>query len=80
MEDLSKNTDNRVSVDCFSAYIVGYAWREWLITTERVKSYYKSDDFWQRRIAIVATVALNQKARGGTVDPEKNPGNMRISR
>ena len=37
-------------------------------TIEKVKSYLGSKDFWIRRIAIVATVSLNQKARGGTGD------------
>ena len=31
----------------------------------------KSDDFWIRRIAIVATVSLNQKARGGKGDVKR---------
>ena len=31
----------------------------------------KSDNFWIRRIAIVATVSLNQKARGGKGDAKR---------
>jgi len=31
----------------------------------------QSDDHWIRRIAVVSTVALNQKARGGKGDSEK---------
>ena len=31
----------------------------------------KSNDFWRRRIPIVATVSLNQKARGGTGDAQR---------
>jgi 3-methyladenine DNA glycosylase AlkD len=63
--------DNWVSVDCFGAYIAGYAWRENIISTDRVKAYYKSDDVWIRRIALVATVSLNQKARGGKGDSKR---------
>lgn len=68
LADFNRNLDNWVSVDCFSAYLVGYAWREHKISTEEVMSYFDSDDFWRRRIPIVATVSLNQKARGGRGD------------
>lgn len=71
IDDFDQNLDNWVSVDCFSAYLVGYAWRENIITTQKVKSYYDSPDFWRRRIPIVATVSLNQKARGGTGDAKR---------
>ena len=71
INELGKNLDNWVSVDYYSALIVGYAWREGIIDTDKVKSYLKSDDFWIRRIAIVATVSLNQKARGGTGDSNR---------
>lgn len=71
IDDLGKNLDNWVSVDCYSAYLVGYAWRENKISNSKIKAYLKSDDFWVRRIAIVATVSLNQKARGGTGDAKR---------
>ncbi|MCF8369816.1 MAG: DNA alkylation repair protein [Bacteroidales bacterium] len=58
-------------MDCYGAYIVGYAWRENIISTAKVKSYINSNDFWIRRIALVATVSLNQKARGGTGAAER---------
>jgi 3-methyladenine DNA glycosylase AlkD len=71
VDALDQNLDNWVLVDTFSAYFLGYAWRENIISTEKVKSYLKSDDFWKRRCAIVATVALNQKARGGEGDVDR---------
>ena len=71
VDELGVNLDNWVSVDCYSAYIVGYVWRVGKISIEKIKNYLKSGDFWIRRIAIVATVSLNQKARGGTGDPEQ---------
>lgn len=71
IDEFYVNLDNWVSVDCFSAYLVGYAWRENKITTDKIKTYFKSDDFWIRRIPIVATVSLNQKARGGTGDAKR---------
>jgi 3-methyladenine DNA glycosylase AlkD len=71
IDDLGKNLDNWLSVDYYGVIIVGYAWRENLISTQKVKSYLISDDFWIRRIAIVATVSLNQKARGGKGDSKR---------
>lgn len=68
IDDMAHNMDNWLSVDYFAALIVGYAWRNGIISINKVKSYQISEDFWTRRIAIVATVALNQKARGGDGD------------
>lgn len=63
IDELGQKLDNWVSVDYYAALIVGYAWRENIIGIQKIKSYLKSRDFWIRRIAIVATVSLNQKAR-----------------
>jgi len=71
IESIEKNLDNWLSVDYFGAIVVGCAWRENLISTEKVKRYLTSKDFWIRRIAIVATVSLNQKARGGHGDSKR---------
>jgi 3-methyladenine DNA glycosylase AlkD len=71
IESIEKNLDNWLSVDYFGAIVVGCAWRENLISTEKVKKYLKSNDFWIRRIAVVATVSLNQKARGGLGDSKR---------
>lgn len=71
IESIEKNLDNWLSVDYFGAIVLGCAWRENLISTKKVKSYLGSDNFWIRRIAIVATVSLNQKARGGLGDSNR---------
>lgn len=68
IDELGKNLDNWLSVDYYAALFVGYAWRIGMIDIGKIKSYLKSDDHWIRRIALVATVALNQKARGGEGD------------
>jgi len=68
IEAFGKNLDNWISVDYYAVFIVGYAWRTGKIGIEWVKEFLKSDNIWIKRIAIVATVALNQKARGGTGD------------
>ncbi len=71
LEKLNRNMDNWVSVDCYAGYLFGYAWREGVVSTESIKELYQSDNFWNRRIAIVSTVALNQKARGGLGDAKR---------
>ncbi|MCP4108162.1 MAG: DNA alkylation repair protein [Desulfobacteraceae bacterium] len=68
IDELGERIDNWVTADNYGALVVGYSWREGIISTDKIKSYLKSDDFWIRRIAIVATVSLNQKARGGKGD------------
>jgi 3-methyladenine DNA glycosylase AlkD len=71
VDDLGKNLDNWISVDYYSIFILGYAWRVGLIDIAQIKSYLKSDIVWIRRSAVVATVALNQKARGATGDVDQ---------
>lgn len=71
LDDLGQNLDNWVSVDYYAGLLVGYAWRTGIIDINKIKGYLKSKDFWIRRIAVVATVALNQKARGGKGDPKQ---------
>jgi len=71
IESIEKNLDNWISVDYFGAIVVGCAWRENFVSIEKVKNYLKSDNFWIRRIAIVATVSLNQKARDGLGDSKR---------
>ena len=68
IDDMDRNLDNWVLVDCFSAYLLGYAWRENIVSERKIKSYLNSADQWRRRIPVVATVSLNQKARGGYGD------------
>lgn len=71
LEDLRKGLDNWVSVDTYSGYLAGVAWREGNIPDEVIERWARSDNFWERRTAVVCTIALNQKARGGTGDVKK---------
>jgi 3-methyladenine DNA glycosylase AlkD len=71
VDALGQNLDNWVSVDYYAGLIVGYAWREGIVSIRKIKGYLKSPDHWIRRIAVVATVALNQKARGGKGDSKQ---------
>jgi 3-methyladenine DNA glycosylase AlkD len=68
LEDLSQGLDNWVSVDEFAGRVAGPIWREGGISDDVVHGWARSEDRWWRRVAVVCTVALNQKARGGTGD------------
>lgn len=59
------------AVDVFACYLSGPAWREGQTTDAEIKRWAKSNDFWWRRAALVSTVPLNNKARGGIGDPSR---------
>ena len=63
-----KHLNSWDSVDVFSLYLSGPAWRKGQIEDADVHRWGQSDDRWWRRVALVSTVALNVKARGGTGD------------
>jgi 3-methyladenine DNA glycosylase AlkD len=65
---LGEGIDNWVSVDCFAGMVAGPAWREGQIPDRVVEDWATSEDRWWRRAAVVCTVALNQKSRGGSGD------------
>ena len=69
IEELGANIDNWVSVDSFSVLVMGPAWRLGKISDDFVGKWAESENRWRRRAAVVSTVALNQKSRGGTGDP-----------
>jgi len=57
------------SVDMFGCYLAGPAWREHQLSERVIHSWASSRDRWWRRAALVSTVPLNNKARGGNGDP-----------
>lgn len=68
VEALGAGNDNWASVDCFGVYVAGPAWRAGRVSDQRVHAWASSPDRWWRRTALVATVALNMKSRGGSGD------------
>jgi 3-methyladenine DNA glycosylase AlkD len=68
---LGQGNDNWASVDAFSVYISGPLWREGRISDKEVLTWTRSRDLWWRRTALVSTVALNMKSRGGTGDSHR---------
>jgi 3-methyladenine DNA glycosylase AlkD len=62
---LGRGLADWASVDAFACYLAGPAWREGRLPTRQVHTWLRSKDRWQRRAAVVCTVALNVRARGG---------------
>jgi 3-methyladenine DNA glycosylase AlkD len=68
IESLGCGNDNWASVDCFSVFVSGPCWRNGAIGDEDVLRWARSEDRWWRRTALVSTVPLNMRSRGGTGD------------
>ena len=68
IESLGRGNDNWASVDCFSVFVSGPCWRDGAIEDEDVLRWASGEDRWWRRTALVSTVPLNLRSRGGTGD------------
>jgi 3-methyladenine DNA glycosylase AlkD len=66
------------SIDMFGVTLAGVAWREGCMSDARVMKWARSPDRWRRRLALVATVPLNSRARGGTGDTSRTLAVCRV--
>lgn len=71
LEELGEGLDSWEAVDTFACYLSGPAWREGQVSDTTIKRWARSKDRWWRRAALVSTVPLNLKARGGTGDASR---------
>ncbi len=71
VEKLGRGIDSWWSVDAFARIISGPAWREGLLRDDVFRCWAESEDRWWRRAALVSTVALNDRSRGGTGDTKR---------
>lgn len=69
--ELGRNLDNWASVDGYGVGVHGVLWRKGVIMDKDIQLLLQSTDHWQRRLAVVSTVALNLKSRGGTGDTQR---------
>lgn len=68
LEELGQGINSWWAVDGFATLIAGPAWREGQVPDQLIEDWAHSSDRWWRRAALVSTVALNVKARGGAGD------------
>jgi 3-methyladenine DNA glycosylase AlkD len=71
LEAIGRGIDSWSSVDSFSRTLSGPAWRERLVSMRTIQDWAQSEDRWWRRAALVSTVALNVRSRGGEGDVKK---------
>lgn len=71
VERLGRGNDNWATVDSFSVHVSGPAWREGGVRDADIRRWAGSADLWWRRTALVSTVALNLRSRGGHGDPTR---------
>lgn len=68
---LGRGMDSWDDVDVFACILAGPAWRNGCVSDAEVRRWARSRDRWWRRAAVVSTVALNNRARGGSGDPAR---------
>ncbi len=68
LKDLGQNLDNWASVDHYTVGIFGVLWGKGVVKDHHIERLLESDNFWDRRRAVVSSVALNLKSRGGSGD------------
>ena len=68
LEAIGRGINSWSSVDSFSRTLSGPAWREGLVSMRTIQDWAQSEDRWWRRAALVSTVALNVRSRGGKGD------------
>ena len=65
---LGRGMNSWGDVDVFACILAGPAWRIGRLTDAELRRWTRSADRWWRRAAVVSTVPLNNRARGGTGD------------
>jgi 3-methyladenine DNA glycosylase AlkD len=68
LEALGRGMDSWDKVDTFAPYLSGVAWRNRQISDDVIHHWARSENRWWRRAALVSTIPLNTKARGGRGD------------
>ena len=68
IEEFGQGIDSWGTVDAFARLLSGPAWLKGQISDELIHKWAGSEDRWWRRAALVSTVALNVRSKGGYGD------------
>ena len=68
LEELGHGINSWWTVDSFARTLSGPAWLNGQIADDLILQWARSSDLWWRRAALVSTVALNVRSRGGKGD------------
>ena len=68
LEALGQGINSWSTADSFGRTLSGPAWRDGLIDAASIRDWARSPDLWWRRAALVSTVALNMRSKGGEGD------------
>ncbi|HEY6247040.1 MAG TPA: DNA alkylation repair protein [Pyrinomonadaceae bacterium] len=71
IQKLGNGIDSWGAVDAFACFLSGPVWRQHQISDSLISRWARSRDRWWRRAAIVSTVPLNNKTRGGRGEPAR---------
>jgi 3-methyladenine DNA glycosylase AlkD len=74
LERLGQGMSEWFDVDTFGVYLSGPAWCNNQIKDAQIHRWTRSKDRWWRRAALVSTVPLNLKSRGGCGDCTRTLG------
>jgi 3-methyladenine DNA glycosylase AlkD len=75
---LGGGMDSWADVDVFACILAGPLWRVGQLSDAEVRRWARSQDRWWRRAAIVSTVPLNIRSRGGKGDPVRTLAMCRL--
>lgn len=75
---LGRGMQSWSDVDTFCCLVAGQVWRERQVPDSLIHAWARSRDRWWRRSALVATVPLNVRARGGRGDSRRTLGVCRL--
>ena len=78
LQRLGRGLDGWGPVDAFACYLAGPAWRERQVADAAIHRWARARDRWWRRAALVSTVPLNSKARGGSGDARRTLAACRL--
>jgi 3-methyladenine DNA glycosylase AlkD len=71
LEDLGQGMDSWWTVDAFACTLSGPAWLAGQVPDRLILEWTYSPDRWQRRAALVSTVAWNVRSQGGPGDTRR---------